>query len=288
MSIFKEMTFEARTLEVGVLARTIKDVVCSLGREKDPIVRFALSESLPDGTYATRELSTFADLELLCNLEGRRVDLLFYDRNKGAISLEIRGGGSRTYIHVGCEIAERLKQVCTRVVESLGLKEAPPLPSRDEGISDIEDRLNALEKAVFDARRKLRCFLSYSFTPENEVTAFTVQKFLTLLDVEVTTGTSYEPKRVSEKVISMLKASQDFIVALVLRDGQSMWTRDEIATAQREGMAIVPVVETGTSFASGIFGDLEYIPFEPGHIGDAFLKLLEAVRFLKKDRPGPQ
>jgi len=286
MSVSKEMTFEARTLEVGVLARTIKDVVSSFGREKDPILRLTLSESLPDGTRAFRETRTFADLEVICNLEGKRVDLTFFGRNQELTSVEISGGKSRTYVYVGCETAEQFKQVSTRIVEPLGLREAPPLPSESERISDIEDRLNALEKAAFGARRKLRCFLSYSFTPENEVTAFTVQKFLTLLDVDVTTGTSYEPKRVSEKVMSMLKASQDFIVVLVLRDGESMWTRDETATAQREGLGIVPIVESGTSFAPGIFGDLEYIPFDPGHIGDAFLKLLEAVRFLQKDRPG--
>jgi hypothetical protein len=43
------------------------------------------------------------------------------------------------------------------------------------------------------------------------------------------------------------------------------------------------LVEDGARFAQGVFGDLEYIPFAPDHIGDAFIKLMEGIAYIRRN-----
>jgi hypothetical protein len=147
----------------------------------------------------------------------------------------------------------------------------------------IEDLEVIVTNAAEPIRRRqtLKCFLSYRFTDENEILALRVQEFLKLLDVEVRTGNRYEPRQVSEKVLSILREPFDCIVLLITANGESMWTRDEINTAIHKGIHLIPLVEKGVTFQPGLFADLEYIEFAPGHIGDVFLKLLQAIQFIR-------
>jgi hypothetical protein len=284
MSISKGMYFEHQTFEAGVLAKALADVVYEFG-DGTPPRSLDLSEALPDGTDS-RHAVAWNDLETICDLRDRVVRLMFTDRGDRLIYIIIGGHASRLGIDIDCDNPLLLSGISRRLVNSLRLKEAPREPSTKERLAQLESRLSALEKAVLGRERPLRCFLSYRFVPEDEIIALKVQQFLALLDVEVLSGASYEPKRVSEKVLSRLTESLDFVVVLVLRDGESMWTRDEITTASSQGLAVVPLVEKGARFSPGLFGDLEHVSFEPGHIGDAFLKLLEAVRFLRRERLG--
>jgi hypothetical protein len=286
MSISKDMYFENQTLVAGLLAKTLLDIFSEFGDQTPPSF-FLLSERLPDETTSSRDV-TWTDLEMICDLRKRSVRLMFRDKSGGTVSILLAGRASRLDVEISCENPLQLREVSGRLVSCLALKEAPPEPSRGALTADIEGRVIALEKAVFGRQRPLRCFLSYRFIPESEIIALKVQQFLNLLDVEVVSGATYEPRRISEKVLSKLTGSLDFIVVLVSRAGESMWTRDEIATALSQGIAVVPLVENGANFVTGLFGDLEHIPFEPGHIGDAFLKLLEAVRFLQRERLASQ
>jgi 1-acyl-sn-glycerol-3-phosphate acyltransferase len=77
----------------------------------------------------------------------------------------------------------------------------------------------------------------------------------------------------------------DFLVLLIALDGESPWTRDEISTARNLGALVVPIVIDGATFAPGLFGDLEYITVAPGHVGDAFIPLLEALTYIRRRRP---
>src|SRR5207302_4557130 len=135
---------------------------------------------------------------------------------------------------------------------------AADLAKADEW-ANILARLETLEDAVFPPTRRLRCFLSYRFTDTNEIIALRVQQFLTLLDIEVLSGASYEPRQVSEKVLSKLRQPLDFIVLLITGTGESMWTRDEIGTAIHKGVAFIPLVQKGTTFEPGLFADVEYV-----------------------------
>ena len=109
-------------------------------------------------------------------------------------------------------------------------------------------------------------------------------RFLGLLNVEVDTGATYEPRGISEKVKTKLNQPLDFIVLIVSANGESMWTRDEISYAHGRGIKVIPLVEDGANFSPGLFSDLEYIPYARGHIADAFIKLLEAIRFVESDK----
>lgn len=152
----------------------------------------------------------------------------------------------------------------------------------DEHFQSLSRRIEQLETAVFEPKQKLRCFLSYRFSSENEILALRLSQFLKLLDVEVITGANYEPRQVSQKVLSRLREPLNFIVLLVTKTGESMWTRDEIGTALHKGLALIPIVENGAVLQPGMFSDIEYVSFESGHIGDALLKLLEAVSFVRQ------
>jgi hypothetical protein len=109
-------------------------------------------------------------------------------------------------------------------------------------------------------------------------------RFLALIGVEVTTGDTYEPRRVSDKVLSHLDKRLDFVVYLVEKEGESAWTRDEMAVSLGKGCRIIPLVEEGAALERGILGDWEYIPFTSGHTSDTFLPILEAVKFINKEK----
>lgn len=148
---------------------------------------------------------------------------------------------------------------------------------------------SALERFVAPLRDCLSCFLSYRFAKEVEPLAAKLQKFLALLEIDVATGAAYEPRPIVEKVKDRLGLNHDFVVLVISTHGESMWTRDEIGDAASRGIPVVPLVEEGTKFEGGLFGDLEYIRFAEGRVEETFMQLLEAVKFvrLRKARVGP-
>ena len=140
-----------------------------------------------------------------------------------------------------------------------------------------------------DARRQLAkrghtiwAFVSYPFDSEQaEAYARQVERLLHALNVRVLTARPYEPRPVQDKVGDILADPFDLIVLIVAGKGESAWTRDEIAAATAKGAFVVPLVERPLTFERGLLGDLERIGFDPGHIGDAFVGLVEAVRFTR-------
>lgn len=140
-------------------------------------------------------------------------------------------------------------------------------------------RVSEIEKSFF-SKNKLRCFISYRFN-ELSTEILQLKEFLSLIEIEIVTGNDYEPRRISEKVLGKIDESIDFVICLISTNGESLWTRDEIASISQKGGHVVPIIERGASFQGGIFGDLEYIEYEPGHISDSFVKLLQGVRYIK-------
>jgi hypothetical protein len=55
-----------------------------------------------------------------------------------------------------------------------------------------------------------------------------------------------------------------------------------MARAQSPGVFLIPLVEEGATFDRGIYGDHEFIPFDKGHISDAFVGLLEGVNYVRR------
>ena len=50
----------------------------------------------------------------------------------------------------------------------------------------------------------------------------------------------------------------------------------------------MPIVEVGATLQPGLFADIEYVEFAQGHVGDGFLKLLEAVHFIREQKSGQE
>jgi hypothetical protein len=111
--------------------------------------------------------------------------------------------------------------------------------------------------------------------------ALELTRFLELLGVNVVTGAGYEPRRVDQKVIARLEQPLDFLIYLITADGESIWTRDELAFSLAKGYALVLLVESGTKIEKGLLGDWEYLEFEGNHIGDSFMGILEALHIYR-------
>lgn len=166
-------------------------------------------------------------------------------------------------------------------VEALGVE---PLPEAEEPerVSSLERRVDAVQRIQEEALR-IRAFLSFRFGEPDSSLAADVERFLTLSNVEVVTGRSYEPRRVEDKVRSRL-VGVDIVVYLLTSSGDSSWVRDEIAAAGAVGIPVVPLVEDTAQFEQGLFGNVEWIRFSAGHIGDVWIRLTEAVRFVRAEK----
>ena len=182
------------------------------------------------------------------------------------------------------KMAEDIKKVeeAEKILEKEAKKEEDYNKSIEKRFQKLEKRLGEIEEA--QRQNKLRCFLSFKFeNPQTKTKALKVTQLLDLSDVEVITGEPYEPRKVSEKVKATLNQHLDFICLIVTSDGETMWTRDEINLAHSKGVPLVPLVEEGATFTPGMFGDHEEIRFPSAQIEEAFIKLLEAVNFIRSN-----
>lgn len=276
MSISKEYYYVKRILQVGQLAMVLKDIANYYASNPDTVT-FSFSENLPDATKNSKDRITLQDIESVCDLSGKEVQIKFKSKKEEYVFIDLSGYDACFKLRIHCYEPYLLNELSEKFKILLILEETgSPFEKLQSSFKNMMQEINVPEK-----KHILKCFLSYRFSSESENIALRVQRFLTLLDVEVLTGSSYEPRRISDKVLSKLKQPLDFIVLLVTCEGESMWTRDEVGAALHAGIPVVPLVEDSAQFNSGLFADLEYIPFNGGHIGDAFLKLLEAVKFIR-------
>jgi len=291
MRVEKTFVYRLKVFEVGQLARAVESVLQHLGIEA-ATASFGITEDIADGSSVGRSI-TFSDLETICEparqkfhfywrQADRELYFMFHSLGQSFFSVKARSSEPSTI----AEVRRSFEQVLS-VVEATAdeLKDAYG-GGDSETLEPLLKRIEALEQIVLAPTSRLRCFLSYRFTPANEIPALRINQFLTLLNVEVLSGSSYEPRQVSEKVLSKLRQPLDFILLLITADGESMWTRDEIGAALHRGIALVPLVEVGATLQPGLLADIEYVEFAPGHVGDGFLKLLEAVRFMREQKSG--
>jgi hypothetical protein len=299
MSALQTRHFAHLFLAPGGLAQALKKIVERFAAAP-PSVKVSLTERLPDGTRVTRVMTeglSSADIDLVCDLRGGEITTHFRCPDDTYASIMLSGELEVMTVAASCESATDLAQIFEILQTELSLTAAEfPLEAVQRSLgaaeeaepvrwADILARVSALEETVFAQSRRMRGFLSYRFTPTTEALLSPLKEFFALLNVDVVTGGNYEPRRISDKVLDRLRGPLDLIVLLVTRDGESFWTRDEIVAGHLRGIAVIPIVEEGVEFTQGIFGDLEYIPFAPGHIGDAFLKLLEAVKYIRQLQP---
>jgi hypothetical protein len=297
MNLSRSFRYAHRVLNLGDLACAVRLALERVGLDPD-IALFSVTEQLGDGTIA-KDQRPLKDIERVC--DPATTPIAYYSTGSPtSLYFALGSYEAGTYsLHIEAESAGHTELVRQTFEETLHLT---PEPERDpatalgdavmalvtEYLTPLQKRVEALEEFLRPRSRRLRCFLSYRFNDENDIVALRIQQFLGLLDVEVLSGANYEPRQVSEKVLSKLREPLDFIVLLITGAGESMWTRDEIGTAIHQGIGLVPVVEKGAKFDPGLFADVEYVEYDGGHVGDAFLKILQAVRFVREQQVSQQ
>jgi hypothetical protein len=291
VSFSKELRFVAKTFSVGEISRAVSNIL--LNHTTDQKLDAQISERLADGTHSNKGISKASELEAFCDFSGRSLRITLWQKVGDLAGIRIYGYRSEYIdVEISAPNSTLLADILKTLESSLGLTpySQPELKvNESDTFEGVLRRLEVVEGIVFGPSSRLRCFLSFRFSAESENIALKIQQFLTLLNVQVLSGASYEPRRISDKVLSKLsQQSLDFIAVLITKTGESMWTRDEIASAGSRGIAVIPIVEVGAAFAPGLFGDLEFIEFSPGHIGDSFLKLLQALDFIRSERAGKQ
>jgi hypothetical protein len=292
MSVSRSLHYKHRVFEAGQLASALESVMKTVGINPNTEL-FSLEETLSDGTEVSKEVQV-RELETVCDVAKKSIRLI-KSSNEGIFILSMYSIGTHHFrLRIGAPTTKILNEIRVILEQSLQLQESREHEGNSIGktinsivaeqITPILNRLEQLEEIILAPTRRLRCFLSYRFTDSNTIVALKIQQFLTLLNVDVITGATYEPRQVSEKVLSRLREPLDFILLLMTNNGESMWTRDEIGTAIHRGIALVPLIEIGVEFEPGLFADVEYVEFAPGHIGDAFLKILQAVHFVREQK----
>jgi hypothetical protein len=177
---------------------------------------------------------------------------------------------------------EESVQCLERMALNLGL-ERTEAPAADDTIERLELRVLALEKAIRNAERKLKCFISFKFDDARTVAHVDrLKRVLAAVHIEWVTGEQFEPRRIEDKVKARLRADVDFVVAVISKAGESKWIRDELADANARGLWIVLLLEDGATFDKGIFGTLEYISYDLA-IEQTVPALLEGINFIRAE-----
>ena len=294
MSVSRDGYYENRVFAAGELAASLRRIESALALDPGA-TKIDFERTLADGTTEQGGIESWDSLDALCDLVAEKTTIAFFldlpNRITYTILRPLRGV---LHLSISAVHSDSLSNSFDVVERELELVRAEDPGVGATGNQGLVDRLQALERSLDQltsetARRltRLRFFLSYRFTPRSQATAAQIEHFLGLLGVEVLTASAYEPKGTSKKVRQCLSATLDATVLLVSADGESMWTRDEIAFSLARGLPVVPLVENGAKLEPGLFGDLEYIPFGRGHPGDAFTKLTEAVNYVRARRDLP-
>jgi hypothetical protein len=281
MSFSRSRSFTYEIFEAGLLAKAMESIVGDTTQH----IEIKDFQNLSDGGRAIHTLTSPSELYAICDMVGHFIYVLIRASSGNYQTIQIREGNGSIEVDVSADTPDDMRKMLDLLIKGLDLKEASDevlAKKRGPSQKELSERLAVLERVVLGPNRTLRCFLSYRFTPENEDPARKLKDFLTLLGIDVVTGTTYEPRPVSQKVMERLKDDIDFVVLLIGQDGESLWTRDEIASAKHQTIPLIPIVEDGAGFSSGLFGDLEHVSYAKGHIGNSFFKVLEAVKYIRQ------
>lgn len=201
-------------------------------------------------------------------------------------SISLSTSGKSYFLAIESPRIEVLHAINEIFIKELSLENYIPeqVESTDSKFKKLEERIKLIEENLDKNNIKLTCFISMKFDSKSENYFQILEKFLTLLDINVITGQSYEPRKVSEKVLSKLENNIDFVLYLITGESESFWTRDELVIGSQKGYYSIPLVEKGSKFTGGIFSDLEYIEFEVNSIESAFIKLIEGIKFIANNK----
>jgi hypothetical protein len=281
MPISRSQSFVPKVLPAGKLRTAIARAFEASGRE--PPVKLTISRKLPDGSESKQDVDP-ARLDEVCDLREPGLSVTTSSGPLGSwYYLGVHGGESSASVNAEAPDGAGTESLIETFLREAELDKPQP-PSIDAGTDEATFQVEvSTPRVLTPLPTRLRSFVSYRLGPENESIALYVERLLGVLDVEVVTARSYEPRSIASKVTDRLRGI-DLVVLIVGSDGESAWTRDEIATARASSASVVPLVVTGSTFEPGLFGDLEYIRFEPGHPGDAAVPLTEAIAFIRRTK----
>jgi hypothetical protein len=150
----------------------------------------------------------------------------------------------------------------------------------------MESEAEIMESAIMNHEfsKSPSCFLAYRFNARVKFLAPELSRFLTLLDIKVVSGLGNERRRAAGKGSAQVRSGYDFFIYLITQDDQDTWTKEDMGLAYSEGVPVILLIEKGTKAGREIIGNHEYIEFDPAHIGDTFIAILEAINFMKDQR----
>lgn len=291
-SAIDHRTYAWPKLQPGQLARAIPRVLAAAGRTEtveQTIVK--LSAEGEQGIVESDQESTINELDarfadVITSSVYFGFDAAGYDSSI-LISFRAAARGEALELGISARTAAEVISIRSLLEGQLGLKEweEPPLERGDAGdVKKAADDLVRSSKLAAARTENIKCFFAHRFGEPDAALASEVQRFLTAAGCDVRTGGVYEPRSVSEKVRGLISEDLDLIVVLIGPSGQSGWTRDEMSRASTLGVPVVPLVVNDESYDAGLHGDNEYIPFDRDHLGEGYVKLLQAIEFARKKR----
>ena len=293
MTFSKSLHFVPREFELGELKRCFQTALKEVF-PPDATVHIRICNTLQDGTRHAAESKDFNELSKVCDLsvQGSQIQIAFYARQDSyktgfdaMVVMSIPSGD--IVMDFMAETSDCLTALIGSVEDVLRLQKSekdsiPSPPSFWDDLDMLQQRVAVLEKARDAQSQRLTCFLSLRFEEKSRAHAEKIKKLLALLNVGVITGEGYEPKTIQAKVSGRLDQGIDFHIMLITANGQSTWQRDEMARTQGTKAFLILLLEEGAEFEKGIYGDHEFIPFPKGRIAEAFLPLLEGIRYIER------
>lgn len=289
MSIRRSQTYVNKDFGLSLLANTFKKVFEELSIPLDAL-SITANYDLGSAGEEQKDIS-FSELENISKIGGyiKSVSVSFlerkedFGRHNSIILHTVRG---ILLLNCTLEKASFSNPIFEIFESNLNLEKGEPEKVETIDIFKLETRVANLESEMSKKSEASSCFLSYRFNEQSKPLAFELSKFLDLLGIKVISGMGCEPRRVTEKVMSRLKNQHDFFIYLITSEGESTWTRDELAYAFATELPVILLVEKGASVGKGLLGDWEYIEFERSHIGDTYIAILEATKFIKSQKEG--
>ena len=281
--------YRSKLLQVGELKEAAEQAVeAVLGKDAQIKVRYprhtgraGVSDEIELGAESLRAIVDLNKINL--KLIARPTDKVYSPK---LIYVSFNAPNEGLVYFSGAE--EESVQCMERIALNLALEqtEAPEDELRraeHELRLEVESRLSALEKAAKDLERTPKCFISFKFDDTQTVNQVDrLKRLLAAVHIEWVTGEQFEPRRIEDKVKAKLRADIDFVIAVISKAGESKWIRDELADANARDLRIVIMLEEGAKFDKGIFGSLEYIPYNLA-IDQTFTALLEGINYIKAE-----
>lgn len=273
----------------GQIAAALRTVLSTLGISEDACAITAIFDH-GDGGKVSKPVA-IVELEPVCSLQKHPMSVIvcYPNENRDQLPytttnyLNLSGEFGVLMLNLNVHDASHVKLVFGVLEQALSLTQREqPDEKKQEEIS-LKANLEAI-KAQIEQSLQRSCFLSYRFNKRSKHLALELTRFFELMGIRVISGSSYEPRRIGDKVLERLKANHDLFVYLITNDGESGWTRDELAVAYASGVPVVLLIEAGAKIENGILGDWERIEFDGDHIGDTFIPILEALAFVQEQK----